>query len=160
MPDCPGNKLFVLQERFARSQLLPEGLQLALEHLRFRNFAQDVALESMLLVPLAQIQLTPVDLVVEDLVVDQSIGPTLKGAVTMIKVLPKKMFLGRLQITKKPASTFCRLRFLIEKTLPTTCSPMIIVVEQCLRFEKNQMLHVRSIVSYVGGNIASKIVLP
>jgi len=92
-------KSFALQERFARSQLLLEGLRLALEHPRFRNFAQDVALESMLLEPLAQIQPTPVDLAVEDLVVDQAIGPTLKGTATMIKVLPMKMFLGRLRIT-------------------------------------------------------------
>ena len=114
----------------------------------------------MLLVPLAQIQPTPVDLAVEDLVVDQSIGLTLKGTATVIKVLPMKMFLGRLRIAKKLASTFYRLRFLIEKTLPTTCSPMTIVAEQHLRFKKTQMLHVGSIVSCVGGNIASKIVLP
>jgi len=61
-----------------------------------------MALESMLLVPLARIQPTPVDLAVEDPVVDQSIGPTLKGATTVIKVLPMKMFLGRLRIAKKP----------------------------------------------------------
>ena len=153
-------KLFTLQERFARSQLLLEGLQLEPEHPKFRNFAQGVASESMLLVPLARIQPTAVDLAVEDLVVDQSIGPTLKGTATMIKVLPIKMFLGRLQITKKPASTFYRLRFLIAKTLPRTCSPMTIIVEQHLRFKKIQMLRMGSIVLHVLGNIASKIVLP
>ena len=48
----------------------------------------------MLLAPLALTQLAPVDLEVEELVVDLPIGPTLKSTMTMIKVLPMKMFLG------------------------------------------------------------------
>jgi len=60
----------------------------------------------MLLVPLVLTQLAPVDLAVEELVVDLLIGPTLKSTTTMIKVLPMKMFLGHLLITRKPASIF------------------------------------------------------
>jgi len=114
----------------------------------------------MLLVPLALTRLAPADLAVEEPVVDLLIGPTLKSTMTTIKVLPMKMFLGHLQITRKPASIFYRLRFLIKTRLPAMCSLMIIVVGQYWRSEKIQMLLIHSIVLYVEGNIVSKIVPP
>jgi len=89
-------KLLALQEQFVKSQLLLERQLLALKHPRFHDFIHDVALESMPLGPLALTQLAPVDLAVEELVVDLLIGPTLKSTTTMIKVLPMKMFLGHL----------------------------------------------------------------
>jgi len=62
----------------------------------------------------------PVDLEVEELVAVLVVEPTLKSAMTMIKVLPVKMFQGHSRIMKKPASTFYRSKFLIETKLPTT----------------------------------------
>jgi len=87
-------KLLALQERLVKSQLLLERQRLALEHPRFHDFVHNVAPESMLLVPLALTQLAPVDLAAEELVVDLTIGLTLKSTTTMIKVLPMKMLLG------------------------------------------------------------------
>jgi len=153
-------KLLALQEWFVKYQLLLERQRLALEHPRFHDFVHNVALESMPLVPLALTQLAPVDLAVEELVVDLLIGLTLKSATTTIKVLPMKMFLGHLRIAMKPVSTFYRLRFLIETTLPITCSRMIIIVGQCWRSEKIQMLLIHSIALHVEGNIVSKTVPP
>jgi len=117
-----------------------------------------MVLESMLLVPLALTQPAPADLAVEELVVDLLIGPTPKSTTTTIKVLPMKMFLGRLRITRKPVSIFYRLRFLIDTTLLVICSRMIIIVEQCWRSEKIQMLLIRSIALYAEGNIVSRVV--
>jgi len=152
--------LLALQEWFVKSQLLLERQQLVLEHPRFHGFAHDVVLDSMLLVPLALTQLALVDLAVEELVVDLLIGPTLKSTMTMIKVLLMKMYLSHLRVMMKPASTFYRLRFLIETKLPITCSLMIVTVRRYLQSEKIQMLHMPSIALYVEGNIALKIVPP
>jgi len=150
MPDCPGRNETISTTRAVRQVSTPprEATTVARTSQIPRLF-HNVALESMLLVPLALTQLAPVDLAVEELVVDLLIGPTLKSTTAMIKVLPMKMFLGHLRITMTPASTFYRLRFLIETTLPITCSRMIIIVGQYWRSEKTQMLLIHSIALYV-----------
>jgi len=113
----------------------------------------------MLLALLVPNQLAPVDLEVEELVAALMVGTTLRNTATMIKVFQMMMLLNRSQITMKPSSTFYRLKFLIEKKLPTACLLLIVIVERYMRSETTQM-HMRSIVLSVEGNIALRTALP
>jgi len=127
-------KLLALQGRFVNSLLLLERKPLALEPPRSHDFVQGVALELILLVPPAQTQLAPAVLAVGELVADPVVGPIPKSTTTTIRappIPPMKMLLGHLRTTMKPALICCRSRFLIETTLPITCSLMITIVEQC-----------------------------
>jgi len=151
-------KLLALEGRFVNSRLLLERKPLVPKPPKSHDFVEGVALESMLLAPLVQTQLAPAVLAVEEPVVDPVVGPIPKSTTTTIKAPPMQMLLGHLRTTMKPASICYRSRFLIETTLPITCSLMIIIVEQCWRFGKIQMPPIHSIVSHVEGNIILKTV--
>jgi len=99
---------------------------------------------------------------VEEPVAVLLIGMTLMSTTTMIKMFQLMLLLqlNRSRITMKPASTFYKLKFQIEKRLPTTCLLLIVIVERYTRSETTQMLHMRSIVLYVEGNIALRTALP
>jgi len=79
---------------------------------------------------------------------------------TMIKVFQMMLLLNRSQIMMKPASTFYKLKFPIEKRLQTTCLLLIVIIEWYMQSETTQMLHMRSIVLCVEGSIALNTALP
>jgi len=129
-------------------------------HLRFHDFVHNVALESMLLAPRVRAPPAPAVLAVGELVVDLVVVPIPKSTTTTIKGLPMKTvsILGHLRTMMKPALICYRLRFLIETTLPITCSLMIIIVEQCWQFGKIQMPPICRIASCAEDNTVSRTV--
>jgi len=110
-------KLLVPQDQSVHLQRQLERQMLAAEHHASRHAMPEL----IKLAPLALLQLVPVDLEVEEVVVALLIGLIRRNAMITIKASQAIILLSHSQTAMKPVSTFYKLTSLTEKKLPMTC---------------------------------------